>query len=74
MECRVIHHLELIDIHGKPTGAVVVMGQVVGVHIDDAALKDGLFDAVAAQTIARCGYRDYTQVTEMFAASRPDDA
>jgi len=74
MECRVIHHLELIDIDGKPTGAVVVMGQVVGVHIDDAALKDGLFDAVAAQTIARCGYRDYTQVTEMFAASRPDDA
>jgi flavin reductase (DIM6/NTAB) family NADH-FMN oxidoreductase RutF len=73
MECRVIHHLELIDIDGNPTGAVVVMGQVVGVHIDEAVLRDGMFDAVAAQTIARCGYRDYTQVTAMFEAARPDD-
>jgi hypothetical protein len=28
---------------------------------------------VAAQTIARCGYRDYSQVTEMFEALRPTD-
>ena len=73
MECRVIHHLALIDLDGRPTGATVVMGQVVGVHIDEAVLRDGRFDAVAAQTIARCGYRDYTQVTEMFEAARPDD-
>ena len=74
MECRVIHHLALIDLDGKPTGAVVVMGQVVGVHIDEAVLNNGLFDAVAAQTIARCGYRDYAELTELFAAPRPDDA
>lgn len=73
MECKVLHHWAVTDLDGQPTGAVVVFGQVVGVHIDEAALRDGLFDAVAAQTIARCGYRDYTQVTEMFEAARPDD-
>jgi hypothetical protein len=28
---------------------------------------------VAAQPLARCGYRDYTVVTEMFEALRPTD-
>lgn len=73
MECRVVHHWDVMDVDGQPTGAVVVFGQVVGVHIDEAVLKDGLFDTVAAQVIARCGYRDYTQVTEMFEVARPDD-
>jgi len=45
---------------------------VVGVHIDPAFLKDGLFDIVAAGTIARCGYRDvYAVVTRVFEMLRP---
>jgi hypothetical protein len=45
---------------------------VVGVHIAPAFLKDGLFDLVAAGTIARCGYRGgYTQVTSLFEMLRP---
>jgi hypothetical protein len=28
---------------------------------------------VAAGTVARCGYRDYTQVTALFSALRPTD-
>jgi hypothetical protein len=46
---------------------------VIGVHIADGALVDGRFDIVAAGTVARCGYRDYTQVTSVFAALRPTD-
>jgi hypothetical protein len=42
------------------------------VHIAPAFLKGGLFDLVAAGTIARCGYRgDYTQVTALFEMLRP---
>jgi hypothetical protein len=45
---------------------------VVGVHIDPAFLKEGLFDIAAAGTIARCGYRgDYTKVTRLFEMLRP---
>ena len=73
LECRVVHWSELHDIEGRGTGGIVVIGQVIGVHIAEAALRDGRFDMVAAGTIARCGYRDYTQVTALFSALRPTD-
>ncbi|WP_270935671.1 flavin reductase family protein [Falsiroseomonas oryzae] len=73
LECRVIHAMELHDIEGRPTGGHLVVGQVVGVHIAEWALKDGRFDMLAARTIARCGYRDYTEVTALFSALRPTD-
>jgi flavin reductase (DIM6/NTAB) family NADH-FMN oxidoreductase RutF len=73
LECRVVHAMELLDVEGRATGGQLVIGQVVGVHIAEAALKEGRFDMLAARTIARCGYRDYTEVTELFSALRPTD-
>lgn len=73
LECRVVQHGELRDVEGRATGGVFVIGQVVGVHIAEGALREGRFDMVAAGTIARCGYRDYTQVTALFSALRPTD-
>jgi flavin reductase (DIM6/NTAB) family NADH-FMN oxidoreductase RutF len=50
----------------------LALGQVVGVHIQNAYLKDGLFDTHAAQPIMRAGYRaDYAQIGEMFQMFRP---
>jgi flavin reductase (DIM6/NTAB) family NADH-FMN oxidoreductase RutF len=72
LECKVVLILPLKDLNGRPTPSTLVLGQVVGVHIAPAFLKDGLFDLVAAGTIARCGYRgDYTQVTSLFEMLRP---
>jgi len=73
LECRVIHDMKLRDIEGKDTGGHLVLGQIIAVHIADWALKDGQFDMLAARTIARCGYRDYAEVTELFSALRPTD-
>jgi flavin reductase (DIM6/NTAB) family NADH-FMN oxidoreductase RutF len=73
LECKVVHTLELHDVDGRPTDRHVVIGQVVGVHIDERYLKDGRFDTAAAQPLARCGYRDYATVTEIFELLRPDD-
>ena len=73
LECKVTNQIELFDIDGKSTGGWLITGQVVGVHIREEFLVDGLFDTVKAQSVARCGYRDYSQVTEMFAALRPTD-
>jgi flavin reductase (DIM6/NTAB) family NADH-FMN oxidoreductase RutF len=74
LECKVLNAFELHDVDGRPTDRHVVIGQVVGVHIDDRYLKDGRFDTAAAQPLARCGYRDYAAVTEIFEMLRPDDA
>jgi flavin reductase (DIM6/NTAB) family NADH-FMN oxidoreductase RutF len=73
LECKVVHSAELIDVDGKGTGGWFVIGQVVGVHIDERCLVDGAFDMVKARTVARCGYRDYTEVTALFSALRPTD-
>jgi flavin reductase (DIM6/NTAB) family NADH-FMN oxidoreductase RutF len=71
-ECKVLQVIVLKDLDGVATGAELVLGQVVGVHIDPAYLKDGIFDTVAAQPIARCGYRgDYAEVTALFEMIRP---
>ncbi len=51
----------------------MVIGQVTGVHIDPAFLKDGRFDTAAARPLGRCGYRgDYVEVSELFELLRPE--
>lgn len=73
LECRVVQAMPLKDLDGHEFGGWLVIGQVVGVHIADHALKDGRFDMLGVRTIARCGYRDYAEVTTIFEALRPTD-
>lgn len=73
LECRVVQSFQLKDAEGRALQGWMVIGQVVGVHIDEAFLKEGRFDTAAAQPLARCGYRDYAAVTELFEALRPTD-
>jgi flavin reductase (DIM6/NTAB) family NADH-FMN oxidoreductase RutF len=49
----------------------MVIGEVVGVHIDDRFLTDGMVDTVAMHPIARMGYMDYSVVDGKFVLRRP---
>ncbi|MDN2564774.1 flavin reductase family protein [Aquibium sp. A9E412] len=71
LECRVTEIHRPKDLDGRPVGAVVVTGQVVGVHLDEAAMTDGLFDVVKAGNLSRLGYMDFSAVTEVFQMRRP---
>ena len=72
LECRLLFVRPITDLDGKPTPYTLILGQVVGVHIDPDFLNEGLFDIAAAGTIARCGYRgDYVEVTRVFEMLRP---
>lgn len=71
LECKVSDLYQLKDINGALTPNYLVFGQVVGVHIDEAFIKDGIVDTAAMQPIARCGYMDYAVVDKMFALMRP---
>ncbi|TIO10973.1 flavin reductase family protein [Mesorhizobium sp.] len=71
LECRVTEILRPKALDGTSTSAVVVAGEVVGVHIDDAFLKDGMFDIVKAGNVGRLGYMDYASVNEIFSMRRP---
>lgn len=71
LECKVVSCEELLDLDGQRTNRYLVIGQVVGVHIDDRFLKEGRFDTAAAQPLARCGYKDYAVVKYVFELDRP---
>lgn len=76
LECRWLQTIRLSDLEGRITERYVVFGQVVGVHIDDAFIKDGKLDTAAMQPIARAGYADYFVGTAetRFSIARPKRA
>ena len=49
----------------------MAIGEVVGVHIDDAALVEGRLDVTRYRPLSRLGYNDYASVTEVFEMVRP---
>ncbi|MEJ5929138.1 flavin reductase family protein [Corynebacterium sp. H128] len=54
-ECRVSQVIRLNTASGDELDTWLVLGEVVGVHIDEDLLVDGLFDTDAARPIARAG-------------------
>jgi flavin reductase (DIM6/NTAB) family NADH-FMN oxidoreductase RutF len=70
LECRVTTHVELPTPDAEDPNTVV-FGEVVGVHIADDAIVDGMVDVTRLDPIARLGYRDYVRVRDTFAMVRP---
>ncbi|MEJ6783027.1 flavin reductase family protein [Aminobacter sp. Piv2-1] len=71
LECKVTEIFRPKALDGQDIGAFVVIGEVVGIHIDEAFLKEGLFDTVKAGNVARLGYMDYSTVDAVFSMRRP---
>ena len=74
LECKVLDIINLRDLDRHELGHYLTIGQVVGVHIDERYLTDGLFDTARAVPLARCGYHDYAVVKEVFAMLRPGES
>ncbi len=51
----------------------MIIGKVVGIHIDDKVLTDGLVDLRKVMPIAKCGYYECAVVRETFAMMPPGD-
>jgi flavin reductase (DIM6/NTAB) family NADH-FMN oxidoreductase RutF len=72
LECKLLQIVQLRDLAGNCLEQYLALGQVVGVHIDPAYIKNGVFDTAGAQPILRAGYRgDYAQISAMFEMLRP---
>ena len=72
LECKVVDGFHPKGVDGTPAKAFVTIGEVVGVHIDDAMLTpDGLFDMAKAGNLARLGYFDYLSIEQTFQMRRP---
>ncbi|MEM1376401.1 MAG: flavin reductase family protein [Pseudomonadota bacterium] len=73
LECKTTQIIQQTDAAGAKLDTFTAFGEVVGVHIDDDMLVDGLFDTAKAQPIMRLGYRDFGALGEVFQMRRPAD-
>ena len=64
-ECRV-HTVVMLPGNTRESAHWLVIGRVVGVHIDDAVIgADGKLDIARIKPMARLGYADYTWVDKV---------
>ena len=68
MECRLD---QIITLKGEAN--FLVLGEVVGMHLRDDAIRDGIFDVLSFEPLTRLGYRDYSRITEVFSLKRPGE-
>ncbi len=68
LECRLTQITALPGVANH-----VVFGEVIGIHLRDDCLVDGIFDVTRFQPLARLGYRDYAVVREVITLKRPGE-
>ena len=68
LECVYYDHITLPD-NGRGQNSVMVMGTIVGIHIDEAIIADGRVDVSRYTPVARLGYKDYAAVSDLFEMS-----
>lgn len=55
MECRLIEVVQLKTASGVPLDTWLVLGEVIGVHIDDSLIENGIYKTVAGNPLMRGG-------------------
>lgn len=70
LECVYLQTVELPSDDPLARNAMV-LGRVVGIHIRDDVLCDGLVDMAKIRPLSRLGYMDYAVIDETFTMARP---
>jgi flavin reductase (DIM6/NTAB) family NADH-FMN oxidoreductase RutF len=66
MECKTSQVIQLQSAKGESCQSWLVLGEVVGVHIAESAIQDGVYDTAAMQPVMRGGGPgDYFSVSEL---------
>ena len=74
-ECKFWRAIDLpAAVPGGRPGNAAIIGLVIGIHINDEFVKDGIVDTAAMRPIARMGYMEYNVVTPetTFSIDRPE--
>jgi flavin reductase (DIM6/NTAB) family NADH-FMN oxidoreductase RutF len=72
LECAFFQEIELPCTLQDSINTMII-GKVLGVHIRDEVLVDGLVDLTLIKPLARLGYMQYTSVDQLFSMARPRD-
>jgi len=68
LECKLT---QIVQLPGEANFAV--FGEVIGVHMRDDCLVDGMFDVLRYTPLTRLGYQDYSVIREKFSLKRPGE-
>ena len=71
LECKRTDIIHLKGSDGLPAPYFLVMGEVVGVYINERFIVDGMIDSTAMNHLARLGYMEYAAVSDVFSLNRP---
>lgn len=71
LECITLQTLALQAPSAAEPNGFLVIGEVVGIHIDERILTDGFVDMAKLRPVARLGYKDYAVVSDVFPMERP---
>ncbi|MCO6186297.1 flavin reductase family protein [Rhizobium sp. L1K21] len=71
LECRVVEIKPLKGLGGEASQNTMIIGQVVGTHIRDEAIRDGRLDMAKVRPLGRLGYFDYSESGDVFELMRP---
>lgn len=71
LECVVVD-VRPVPHRGGNHRFTMVFGEVVGIHVDDAFVRDGRVDTTAMQLVSRMGYDEYTVLRSSFRMTRPE--
>ena len=70
MECEFFQEIKL-PCTLKDSINTTIIGKVLGIHIKEEVLTDGIIDLSKIKPIARLGYNQYTYVDNIFTMTRP---
>jgi flavin reductase (DIM6/NTAB) family NADH-FMN oxidoreductase RutF len=71
LECKVTEIVSPKTLSGVASENILVFGEVVGIHIDEEIIRDGRLDMSIARPVARMGYMDYSEASDVFEMFRP---
>jgi flavin reductase (DIM6/NTAB) family NADH-FMN oxidoreductase RutF len=71
LECKLLQIVSPTALSGESADCHVVIGEVVGVYLDEQFVTNGRLDTAAMRPIARLGYDEYAVVEKTFAIIRP---
>ncbi len=70
LECQYLQTVKLPESSNRSPNNIVI-GEVVGIHVSDEVIVDGIIDIQKVNPLARLGYLDYATLGDVFPINRP---
>lgn len=72
LECKLNSIIPLVTRDGISGNSDIILGEIVGVHISEDVIVDGILDLSIAKPLTRLGYMDYAVIDDLFHVDRPE--